>query len=591
MQPAASLERLFYAGEHELVLGRTIDSATGDFPDTDVPYVVGALVFSGRADEAQVVYGSWARRRGNVDVDADAACRFHLTVAECRAGKYASAERHARAMLARLGATSSPTARYYFHQAIGLVRHFQGRVVVAVRHATRSRKYAVEARFSYGRVLALDLLGHALVLRGASFAGLTVLEQAVRLARGIGLEVFARTTASAVVVYKAHYGLSGPDPRESLEERLADLGDADPYSRRLIVTELARSHALFGEGSKAEEALAQARAVALPDGDRRARVRLFLAHAFVAGLREGEQAARVWLDRAAALVDPAVDPALSLEHAYCQYVVAPLAFACRPPDELRRCASATGLARAVELARGGDGESAPTTTEDAVLALVREVRGRPSSVGGLVASGRLGLLPVCLGRPPGERVVLDAALAVMLLESRGEVMRVPIPTEASLALLLALGVGPRTKERLVLEVWKQRRYVPERHDAMVHSGIARLRKCLEPHSRWVVAGDFGYRLAQGVELVDVRVSNKESDQVACPDPVVASPPQAAATFEARTEKVLSLARLPAGTATREVAAHLGISDVSAFRLLASMVSEGLVERTGQGRNSRYVARI
>ena len=583
----SSLEALFYAAAHADVLKATVDSPDGQYSESDTFLVVGSLVFAGRSDDAATVARRWERTRaetGEQDLEQAAAIRFFLCVSECRSGRYGAAERLCRVSLRELDASSSSRARFYFHQGLGLVRHFTGRIGSAARHAARARRFALDARFPYGRMLALDLLGHALVHHGKVFAGLAVLEQGVDLAEGIGLASFAMTTRSAIVAYRAHFGAGEANPIAALETQLEQVGAADRYSRRLILTELAKAHAFRGEGDAAATDLRRAEDVALPDGDRRAAVKLHLAQALVAALREGEHVAEAMLERARALLEPAADDALAVEIAWYEYLVCPRAFGGHAPEKLLAVAQRTGIARAYYLAAARGARVERLSTDDRFAAALREQRDASGGPRGRPLRELPGLLPMSFGRAPGTRIFIDEPRGLFAVEDHGNVTLRDVPSPSLVALLRGIAAGARTKEALINEVWQLKVYRPEKHDAVVHTAISRLRLALDPHGSWIQVVGTGYALAPDVEVVEATepVDDPAIVVTATDDPT--APPSHG---DPRRIAALELVRA-GGAATRDVAEHLKVSDMTAFRLLASLVEEGLIERTGRGRNTRYI---
>lgn len=582
-----SLEELFYAGAHSEILKSTVDSATGEFPDEATFLVVGALVFTGRAGDAATVFRSWEKARSGSeapDLEQAAACRFFLCVAECRAGRYLAAEKICRTSLTALRGFYGSRARYFFHQGMGLVRHFTGRIGSATRHAARARRYALEARFPYGRMLALDLLGHTQIPRGKVLSGLTILEQAADLASSIGLESFAGTTRSAIVGYRAHYGMGESNPVGSLLAHLAAMGEADRYSRRLILTDLAEARAFRGEAADAARDLRNAEDVALPDGDRRVRVRLHLARALVTGFSLGEEAANQWLLEAAKLIDPSSDAALDVEIAWHEYLVCPARFAKRRPSDLATLAEVTAIARAQYLAAALGVEGKSLASEDRFAALVRSIRHADGGLDLVLEHELYGFLPMCFERAPGQRIYIDVMRGLFAMEDHGNIFRRDVPSAALLMLLRSLARGPQTKEVLIREVWRLKVYRPEQHDAVVHTAISRLRTAMDPYSAWIQATGDGYALAPSVELIDV------AGDAVVRTPLSPREPEALASeakVDPRRAAALALVERDGGAATRDVAQRLKVSEMTAFRLLNALVSEGAIERSGRGRNTKY----
>jgi hypothetical protein len=599
MQSPRSLEARFYSGAYKDVLLATVDSPTGEVADDDTFLVVGALVFAGRTDEAATLFRAWERQspRSLEGREQAAACRFFLCIADCRAGRYAAAERLCKATLSELRESSTPKTRFFLHQGVGLVRHFTGRMANAARHAARARRYALEARFPYGRMLSLDLLGHAQLNRGKVLTGLVLLEQAADLAEGIGLVSLARTTRSAIVANRARFAVGDTNPIPSLLHHLEQLGDADRYSARILLTELAEAHAFRGDAQSAIQTLRRAEDVALPDGDRRATVKLYLARALVEGLSRGEPAAAAWINRAQELVDVDRDPALAVEITWYEYLVCSARFSERDPVPMANAAERTGIARAAYLARARGAALDARPTEDRFAELVLAIRHSDRGIDRVLTHETLGFLPLATGHRPGQRIYLDSPRRLFAIEREGNITRADYPSDSVVTLLRAIAARPKSKEDLILEVWHLNVYRPDRHDAVVHTAISRLRTALGNHAAWVQAASGGYGLAPGVELVDLSVgqasagrstANLPGDSSDIPAP---SEPQESASREPESDPrraiILELVARADGAATRDVAERLQVSEMTALRLLGALVDEGCIERVGRGRGTRY----
>jgi hypothetical protein len=86
----------FFAGRYADVIATTYDGS-GDIAPADVGFVVGALTFVDRVDDARGAYEIWRARAGAMaDSRTLAACRFFLGLAWARAGYCARCRRRTR---------------------------------------------------------------------------------------------------------------------------------------------------------------------------------------------------------------------------------------------------------------------------------------------------------------------------------------------------------------------------------------------------------------------------------------------------------------------------------------------------------------
>lgn len=602
---SSPLARALFAGQYKEILRATIDSAEGKHPPGDTPLVIGALVFSGRQEEAIAVHRWYAREHGD-DRDVRVASLFFLSVGECRSGRYQAAIAHCREAV-RAAQSSDPLQGFFLHQAIGLLRHFTGRMSSAARHASLARQRATEARFSYGRMLALDLLGHSVATKGDVHAGVTLLEQSAELAEALGLLENAGAPRTGAIVHRARYGVSVTNPRKELTDYVDTLRPEDSYARRMVLSELAIQHALAGAGDAASTTIDAASRIALPDGDRRARIRRLIAEGVVAGLGQGHEAARAKFDTAAAHLDAELDDALEVELLWGRAVASGLDVF--DADDAARArvavlATRTGIARARFLAaRREERRHLDSLAEDKLASLLEAVqRGPDEARHRLTSEGSWGLLPFAYGQTPARRIHLLHDFALLILEEKGNVVPLEMPGAVLVSLLCAIAAGPVSKEDLVRRVWRMKVYRSERHDALVHTAASRLRNALGSWASWIRITDQGYALADGVEIHEDRADPETVGSMPPgplpserpPPPRPSEPPSwspsvetkpRSATEERRDAVLAALAQEPLSTS--EIAAKLKTSEMTAFRVLTTLASEGLVERTGQGKRTRY----
>jgi DNA-binding winged helix-turn-helix (wHTH) protein len=581
---------LIFAGDYTELLKRTVDSRSGAHRPEDTPFVVGALAFSGRQDEAVAAFRWWKKEHGD-DATVSVASHFFLGIGECRSGRYTSAIAHARSTVS--GSVRGDALHAFFaHQSIGLVRYFTGRARSASRHAAAARQAALEARFSYGRMLALDLLGHSLVLEGQIHSGISVLEQSAELAEALGLVANAGTPRTAAASARAQFAVAGHDGRRELAQLVATARPEDAYSRRMLLQELAIQQAFAGDGANARVSLDAAARIALPDGDRRARVRLLVADAIVTGFSRGLIPARESLDRARAMLEPELDDGLDAEISWADVVVRGTLHA---PDAAERArieklARRTHIGRARIMAAVDDAESAlDRHAEDRIAELLRLIEHDPDTARHRVVSNALwGWLPRLSGAAPGRRIFLLDGESLLVVEDHGVVTPLEMPGAVLVKLLEAISTRVMQKDELLLHVWGIRVYRADRHDSLVHTTISRLRTALGNAGGWIRVTDAGYAIAEGVTVM--HLGGELGKKAPAPEPErprqeTSAEVRQKASDERKDRVLLLLAREPLSTS--EIATALKVSEMTAFRLLATMAKDGLLERTGQGKRTRY----
>lgn len=596
----SSIEAKFYAGHYAEIVRECVDASRSAWPIERLPFVVGALAFGGRLEEARALFSSRIRRLTPADATPVVAARFFLGVAYCRAGRMDEARReflhNARFR------SGHALARFYVFQGLGCYRYFTGRLPKAARLALHALEQGFAADFPYGRLLATDLRGHTLVQLGQIQSGLSLLVTARALAGSLRLEGNVGALDCAISIYRARFGVV--PVREAMRDLKASLAQAHPedsYSERSLRIELAVQCALAGEGNAAWGLLEGLGSEHVPDGgDARSRIRFLLACASVARLRYGRASMQPFVSEARALLSTRSDIALEVDVLCTELISASDSHEmARIRRELLQLHRDSGIERiwlrgVADESSGGFfvAPGAEALEEDRLGALyVACLRASPELAERLIVTGHFGLLPLALGLEPGRRLfVFGRRLAV---EDHGNVHVIVDPPEGTLRLLAALADGVlRSKDELLARVWGIGVYRPEAHDPVIHTAVSRVRAQLGVRGHWVEAVQGGYRLAAGVAVLT---------------PFDGVPPGASSTLDPNghatvafslerrsllpapreRDAVLALLASAGPTSSSDVASHLKVSEMTALRRLREHVERGTVSRDGKGKNTRY----
>jgi hypothetical protein len=569
------LEHLFYEGCYQRILTSTVKTQEGALD----PFVVGALAFAGRLDEAEITGRLLIKDNARPESDA-IAVRFFLCAGACHGGMLDKALRWAKQNIAALRA-EDPRSRFFAYQGFGLVRYFEGRMARSRRFALRALSAAVEGAFPYGRLLALDLRGHALVQTGQILSGLRLLEQAERLALDLGFVANAQTIQVAEHIYRARFRIQSTEDAISRLRELAHSPIVGFFARRNAFLELVWQEAFQGRMGAAEESLGQAARIALPDQDRRGRVRGLLARAVSLMLSQGRVSAIPYLEEARRLAEP--DASLRVEVLFAEATIMRerrhgLA------AELDELALATGIERAT-IARRLVGPSASARSvppEDRFGELLLNLPSMAPQVRviHLINEALLGLVPWSVGLEPGRRVYLIGKS--VLTEDHGNVSVHQHPSGPSVRVLRELAAGPKANGVLIGAVWNLSNYSPSRHDPTLHTAVARLRAALAPRGDWVITTAQGYQLAPDVELVTV----EDTLRIHAPEEIDASHDDVPEISD-RDSHILEIIGRRRIASSAELAQDLRISDATALRSLRSLVADGKLRRIGRGKSTRY----
>jgi hypothetical protein len=594
-----AIARDFFAGLYQKVVKATFDAGT-DFDDVDVAFVVGALTFLGRVEDAQLCFDGLRLRDVRRDPRTIAASRFFLGVAYARVGDFDQARKLLVHEALRRARDGDAWVVAFVFQGLACQRYFTGRYRAAARHALRALRAAHVAHFGYLQMLANDLRGHALAQVGQYRAAISLLDQAKVHSERLGFGMNAYAIECSIANYTAEH-VARPEALHRIESLLGRRSH-DWYSKRALLAESAIQLALRGRRTDAITALDEADADALRGGARRAKLTNLIARLHVLRWSRGANACAELLEQTTELVDEG-DVALRAELlGFEAFVGKSLGDDAR---HLRAIAGLRELARSNEHYRARAAleqfEDAPPRArafpEDELTPLLRAVVVRDARVlHRLLALGLLGPVPELIGLSPGKRIVLLLTEDVALLEDNGDLHLKPTPPRWCAALLRVLATGDASKEAIVASLWGLRSYRPDRHDPLIRTTIHRLRTFLAPYGHWISVTENGYGCSVPVHFVgapesvdlDTPLLEGEAPDVDVSVPAGATPRATVAeTPEQRVlEKLLQGERI----GVRALSRSLGLSESTVLRALRVLLEKKRVVRMGHARATRYEAR-
>lgn len=609
-----ALAKQFYAGRYAEILTATYDR-DGAYDAADLAFVIGALTFVDRVDEAIAVFearGDHATVRNSIrqlvtpreaavrDPRTEAASRFFLGLAYARAGYFdksfgflvtrAFADRH----------HADAWVRALVFQGLACQCYFTGRYPGAARHALRALQAGHEARFLYAAMLATDMRGHSLIQLGQRQRGIALLEQANQQARRLGLTNNEYAVETSIATYVTRF----VPHAESLErvEALLRRRAHDSYSRRALLSEAAVQRALRGRRSDALEVLDESDRDALRGDTRRGKVVSLLARLWVTRWQYGPDACAVLVEQAGSLVEPR-DVAFRAELLGFAIMVARTR--CDTVAERDALAQLRELWRTshhfyakAALDQFDDSIRASAFDEDGVTPILRAVAQRDhNALTRIISLGLLGVIPELLGLKPSRRIIVIPAEDILLLEDHGDVVAKHRPPRWCPVMLRILASGNATKQRIVEGLWGLRAYHPELHDPPVRTTIHRLRSFLQPYRNWIQVDESGYRITVPVHVVAGTAAAEptaplwEEGEVPSLEPPTPSPGRHPIERALRPHQLVFQRLAEIETASVPDLAHtLELSASTVLRALRQLVAQRRVERVGFARATRYRAR-
>lgn len=573
--PRAAFER----GEFREILqghpSSTRDSAT-------VGAIICSLASVGRWDEANAM----ARQRAlELEPRDRARVRFVLAVEATRTSRFSTAARWLRENREDIQTKDFSEVR----QGIAFHFYYRGVFDRAASWARRALKRSLREGNSYIRLLALELLAHSLVQTGQRQVGLRLLRESASQARGRESFELAEAIDSAVLRYEAEAGFRPQEILQELRDKIEKGAFEDIYSLSNLVLELARQLTLRGRWGEAKRLLDRESPRIYGFEERRLETVLQLRLAEIAD-RQGDEPALVHFLRSARRCLGRV--------ADRHYELRILGLEAKWERDYRGGLSENVRARLAELSaahpsrlneqilfREGLAQEPETVPgEDPLFDLLRLLPSdRPRALSRLLEEGYLGLWPREAGLPAGAEalVVLDDG-RVLSVSREGVNLSSEAWPNLPLRLLRRLSRGGADKQQLLEDVWGYR-YDPIRHDSLIYSGLATLRRYLGEASVWIENRDEGWALRAGIVWRDE--GRRRTDDA----PMSVTAPAEDEDLNLRQIRALrELAKREAWD-VRSYRADFEVSTMTAWRDLEGLRLKGVLRRVGHGRATRYIA--
>jgi len=583
----ASARKLLYRGDYREVLTHYEKTTKNRVSRDWLVASIGSLSFLGRTQEAQLLFESSSSKLSrNEKIES----LFFLTINFARTQDLRTARSHLRAMK-NLDQGLPGVSKFYIAQAQAFLRHYRSQFRSSEILARSAFKEAVKARFSYGRILSADLLGHSLVQLDQIQEGIKSLKEAAASAKTMELEPIHQAIQVSILLYESQFGLrQGPDAILRLRALIRRLQISDSYTRINLYFELIRSLTLAGLYRDAETELQYVFELIYLFNNPRQETTFKLRYAELSLLRgRTHEALEKVLDakRWSGLV---ANRQLHAQLLGLEYkIVRELGFAERLVklrEELRQLALSlpTALNLRITARLLGEESKVPASSSDRIGTLLADLHAS-ESVARIVDSGCLGLLSRRLELRPGqEALVWDLERSSLTIFSAGEILHLAsLRSTQSRRILNQLAKGSVTKDDLVKSAWGYT-YHPLKHDSLLYAAIAQCRKLLGSASHWIENRENTYRLKPGVVLI--RLDHESTAPIKNLD----SAPEQIDTQTGLNHRQIQCLSRWGSSPFRSVKQHqreLRVSRNTATRDLRQLEDLGFLKSLGSGPSRRY----
>jgi hypothetical protein len=583
MKRVGILENLFYKGTYSEVLTQSVDSPNWSQAQEDIPFVVGALSFTGRIEEAEIFIQKIIVQRALV------IARFFLGVGYTRLSRYPLAQKvFAENFRATRRKKTSDMELFFSYQGLSFFRFFSGRLKLAERSSKLAFQYANKADYLYGKVLSTDVRAHILIQLGEVSRGIKLLSNLKSLCEHLDNSSLPKAILISEVTYKSRFGLGSI---ESLQGAIKNLDPGDNYSFANLLLEHSRQLAIRGNIDAAYKSLDEASRIIYSNQNRRQEVVLNLRYAqlmYLSGdFSRGLNAVRA----AKRALDTNMDSILEVEALGMEYkffLNLGMKKGCEELlPKLEYLSKRFGNNIQIRIySRNQSGETHGLRKgEDLIGDLMDQICQDPESAISLISKSEYyGLFYEVLLVEKGSSVLyLDLQPGTLTLFDRGNVIHKMGLTPLLKKIILCLAKGVTEKGSLVSQVWGYK-YDPLRHDSIVYNSMVQLRKLLGNRAHWLVTSEGGYGLQAGIIIKShSKVVDTSHKPVLSPDIMADS-----ASLNLRQIKILQFLKKNECIDVQKCKKLFNVSDITASRDLSALTKMNTIARIGKGRATQYM---
>jgi len=505
----------------------------------------------------------------------------------------------------RGGATSKEVdlAAFFVFQGLTFYRFYSGRFALCHKQSLHAFQRAVKANFKFGMCLSLDHIAHTECHLGEIRRGLLHFDEALAIAEELENPTLIKALQTSKLVYESQFGINLKNRESKLRSAIAKLNPMDTYSQAELILELSRLLLLKGKCDEAKELLDSKCESIYQHKNRRQSAKFHIRYANVMRFQGEFNAASTLLRSAIQNLDPAVDQVFKRQ-------IEGLLRQIQIDSEVSVAHSlqkSFAYINDVDRRMSTRGRLCPSTSrkkgEDPIGDLVDiAYSGNKNFLVDLIQSDLLGLVPILLGRRPSEKIVLFAQKkGSVILFSQGNVHYCHRGLSGTMrALLVKLADGKtHSKSSLVEDVWGYH-YRPDRHDALLHATIGKIRQLFGRFGSWIQFQGGGFQINSEVKVANIADALNSKRESA---PKVASGKLKSAAAESTSPRsfsiqhqielnhrqLLALSEFEKGwiVGVADYSKRFDVCTMTACRDLGQLYKNGHLQRMGRARATRY----
>ncbi len=553
-----------------------------------VGYKIGGLVFTGRHQEARLLYEAFFQ---DLDPDNQSVAIFHMGVSFTRTSEYEEAQKYfIKNLKATRKKSTSAEARFFAYQGLSFYRFFFSKHKKSQKFARKAYSEIIKLKDSPGllQALSLDIQAHNLIQLGQVHQGFLIFERALAVTKKSQLTELHTEIEISYITYRAEYDTNIHKNIRRLKNYLRKTKHENDHSVAEIILQIAKLYFLSGDFKESQAFLNKHFNLIYRNQNKRkiailntlmAQISLYRGHYL-----ESLSITNVALEQLNKEVDVGLFlPLLGTKIKAMGYLG-------------QNTEAEVQLSQQIVI---GIDRSLNQNMQDRMMGTVKSKAIGDDKVGDLFDRVKLkspqvlrdiidsGLLFLCYEyfdlEPGGQYlVIIESQEKILFVGDESIELKEGKLTKHQSQILRELNQGPCSKEQLIKNVWGYN-YDPLRHDSLIYSAIGRIRKLLQAHPQWIHSDETFYQLDRSLKIISADEPKQRQKKT--------SPLEGESSLSSNLNyrQLQTLAEgIDHPVSVSEYGKRWNVTRMTALRDLKDLVTQNYLMKIGRGKATRYL---
>ncbi len=236
-------KQLFESGKYSKIL-----EFDRPYASSELVYWLGALVFTGREDEARLLH-----RQTQWKLEEEIECSFYILLTSLRRSHYKDMRKDIWKLYQLCSRERGHVTRFFLCQGLGLLRYYKGEFSKAYAFSHAAFQESLIFERDYCSMIALDLMGHSQCMMESYSQGIEFFDESLRFAKRIKNNQNSKVIDLSIMTYKIEAGRDLINVEADLDNWIQSIKVDDYFTRTnalILKAKILQLEGLFGEAEE-----------------------------------------------------------------------------------------------------------------------------------------------------------------------------------------------------------------------------------------------------------------------------------------------------------------------------------------------------